>query len=699
MRVAFRLTVTILFACVTICRAAATPPWAEGASLAFDAQGNMYVVGRVASDSIPVTPGAFQTTFHNDKCPSAGAHGGLPFPFQASCNHLFAVKLSPDGSVIWGTYLQGSGDDSAAGVVLDSAGRLFIFGSASQDFPTTTTVAGLPHSDAGSFIAELSADGSRLLFSALFGSDPITEIALDGVGNVYAVGTTDGTKFPTTPGAYLHARPEAGTDGYVFKLNPANGTLVFSTLFGGSDLDFLTNIALDSAGNIYLAGSTGSPDFPLTAGSFQQRGRVESVFVAKLDPTGSSLLFSATFGDGDNAVSTSVAVDSSGDVYVSGWGSSPGLPFNSNAFETKPSPSFLGKFDGETGARIYLTYLGEGFGHGGKVAPADDGAVWVTGPFYESALPARPVMTGDALAPCDPGTYAPHIFAKHISSDGTRQLYGTFLDAMLSVDGSGIARVTDTVMPYRTVDLTATQPPHITCVANAADGVSATAPNAHIAPGEVITIFGPGIGPERAQSYSLTESGLVSTNLDGLQVVIGGLAAPILYVSKNQINAVVPFAAPPTGNVKVEVLHPGVAVSPLSVPVGLASPGIFTLDGDGAPPGLIFNEDGGLNSADNPAKAGSVITVYVTGLGQLTPAPVDGYIPVSPAATPSLEIRILGITSPDPPTVVDASDVPQLIEGIQQIKVKLPLGAPFPLPVISIRVGDSSSPALPIYFQ
>jgi uncharacterized protein (TIGR03437 family) len=310
-------------------------------------------------------------------------------------------------------------------------------------------------------------------------------------------------------------------------------------------------------------------------------------------------------------------------------------------------------------------------------------------------------MTPDGRNPCHSVYRIPSTYAKHLSADGTRQLYGTFLDDMIGLDGRGVARVSDSVSVYRTVDLSAPQLPQITCVVNAAtllvDGIGV---HGAISAGEMITIFGPSIGPDQATVYRLTPEGSVASVLDSLQVLVGGLAAPILYASKNQINVVAPFALPSAGNVAIEVVRSGMAVGSFSVTAAAASPGIFAQNGRGTGPGLIFNQDGTLNRADNPAQSGSILSIYVTGLGRMVPQPVDGSIPAFPFAKPALPIQAFLFTSGYRLSILYAGDAPQAIEGIQQINIQLPT-APLQVGLSTIRIlaENFGSVNVPVFYE
>ena len=250
------LLALVLIAAVQV--ASAQPAWMSYAGVVQDREGNAYFVGSLNSDVAPVTACAFQTKFNVGTC------GTEPLTYQpVPCYHGFAVKISADGkTVLWATYLEGSGNDGASAIGVDASGDLFVLvGTTSTDFPQTGTMNGLPPISAaygGYCLLELAADGSHVLFSDSFGF-PDTEVssikavALAPNGDILFAGTTDGTAFPTTPGAYLGARPSASLDGFVFEWDPRTNQIAHSTLIGGSNQDLLTQLATDSEGNIYVA--------------------------------------------------------------------------------------------------------------------------------------------------------------------------------------------------------------------------------------------------------------------------------------------------------------------------------------------------------------------------------------------------------------------------------------------------------------
>jgi beta-glucosidase len=190
-----------------------------------------------------------------------------------------------------------------------------------------------------------------------------------------------------------------------------------------------------------------------------------------------------------------------------------------------------------------------------------------------------------------------------------------------------------------------------------------------VAPGEVVTIFGSGLGPSALTSEQVS-SGNVATSLGGAKVLFGGVAAPLVYVEAGQVAAVVPYEVAGGTSTQVQVVYQGRTSNTLTVPVAGAEPGIFTLDYSGSGAGTVLNQDGTVNSASNPAPIGSVVTVYATGEGQTNPPGVDGMLDGSPAPKPvqAVTATIGGVNA----NVQYAGGVPGAVAGILQVDLQAP---------------------------
>ena len=272
--------------------------------IALDAQGDAYVTGRTYSTSFPTTPGALQTVF-----------GGV--------NDAFVTVFGPAGSsLVYSTYLGGTGGEGANGIAVDGAGNAYVTGSTVTGFPITPgVVQSTPGGGGEGFVTALNAAGSALIYSTYLGGsggDKGNKIAVDAAGSVYVIGNTGSTDFPTTPSA-LQTTLHGGNDAFVTALNSTGSTLLYSTYLGGTGGDQGNGIAVDAAGNAYLVGNTSSRDFPTTGTVVPpDSGGGSDAFVTALTSTGSGLLFSTYLGGTGSDAGFGIAVDAAGTAYVTG---------------------------------------------------------------------------------------------------------------------------------------------------------------------------------------------------------------------------------------------------------------------------------------------------------------------------------------------------------------------------------------------
>ena len=450
-----------------------------GYGIAVDSAGNTYLTGLAAATNFPTTPGAFQTTARSTTNASA-----------------FVTKLNPAGSaLVYSTYLGGSGnpygvDDRGAGIAVDAAGNAYVTGwTFSKDFPTT--LGAFQSSNRGlenAFVTKLNSDGTALLYSTYLGGtgsgpnggDRGAGIAVDTQGNAYVTGTTCSSDFPVTPLAFQlfykgNSGPGVGggmpnCNAFMSELNPGPSgplSLVYSTYLGGSgnslgDGDSGNGIALDSMGNAYIAGFTGSSDFPTTPGAFQmsfKAPRETDAFVSKLNPGlpgPLSLVYSTYLGGstyGDKA--SGIAVDSQGSAYVTGFTGSADFPVTPLAFQTtfySYVDVFVTKLNPSGSSLVYSTFIS-----GTTALPFGTNdypygiAVDATGKAYVTGLTTSPNFptTPDALEPQPATSSSRPAFLTVLNPDGSALVYSTYLsgsssDAGLSVavDNSGSVYVT-----------------------------------------------------------------------------------------------------------------------------------------------------------------------------------------------------------------------------------------------------------------
>jgi hypothetical protein len=253
--------------------------------------------------------------------------------------------------LVYSTYLGGSGSDQGNAIAVDSSGFAYVTGSTSStDFPTLNPIQstyhgggsgsfGPPGGDA--FITKLSADGSALVYSTYLGGSAQDEgngIAVDSSGNAYVTGQTIWADFPTANA--IQAACDLGSscsygDAFVTKVNAAGSALVYSTYLGGSNDDHGQGIAVDSSGDAYVIGYTDSTDFPI-ANPFQAGFDFGDAFVTELNATGSALVYSTYLGGNCHDLGSGIAVDSSGNAFVTGSTCSTDFPI-ANAFQAANS--------------------------------------------------------------------------------------------------------------------------------------------------------------------------------------------------------------------------------------------------------------------------------------------------------------------------------------------------------------------------
>lgn len=350
----------------------------SAAAIAVDATGNAYVTGSTSSTDFPTTAGAFDNT-----------HNSLPG------SDAFVTKLNASGSaLVYSTYLGSLEQDAGSGIAVDTSGNAYVGGDTrSSGFPTTPGAFDTTHNpndDPEIFVTKLNPTGSALVYSTFLGISSGGSLALDASGNVYVTGSSSSAAYPTTEGAFDRTH-NGGSDVVVTKLNSTGSALIYSTFIGGSTSEEAGGIALGASGNAHVTGSTTSTDFPTTAGAFDTsfNGSFDA-FVTKLDTSGSALVYSTFLGDVNFDAGNDVAVDTSGNVYVTGLTGSPNFPTTVDAFDTTfnggPTDVFVTKLNPSGSAPlVYSTFLG-GSGREGETGIADDAglgiAVDLSGSFY-----------------------------------------------------------------------------------------------------------------------------------------------------------------------------------------------------------------------------------------------------------------------------------------------------------------------------
>jgi uncharacterized protein (TIGR03437 family) len=244
---------------------------------------------------------------------------------------------------------------------------------------------------------------------------------------------------------------------------------------------------------------------------------------------------------------------------------------------------------------------------------------------------------------------------------------------------SQVVNVTLTVNPA--------PPPVVTAITNGAS----LQPGA-ISPGEIVSIFGSGMGPISGVSFALTAAGTVPLNLSGVNVTFNNVPAPLLFVRTDQVNAIVPYELAGQTTANIVVQYNGVTSSVLQARIVNTVPAIFSNNATGNGQGAILNQDFSRNGANNPAAKGSVIQIFGTGEGQLVPGVPTGSVTPGvppfpkPVATP-VTVTIGGL----PADVQYAGEAPTLVSGVIQVNAVVPPGVASGNQTVVLTVGANKN--------
>jgi len=643
---------------------------------------------------------------------------------------VFGQSSLSESRLVWGARLEAASLEAQA-MALDSDGTAYFIGRATIAYPHTnrygTWSPGGRVQD-GTVVVKTDNRGILVWSSVLWNSRGHA-IAVDAAKNVYVTGDADGASFPTTTGAFRRSLPWVSA--FVVKLNPS-GILQYSTLVG-SDTGFSSGraIAVDRSGYAYVAGSASYGVFPTTPGAFQRTPRpeqdlyVEDGFVTKLNTDGSGLLFSTLLGGSGPDRILKLTIDSAGSIYVFGDSSSADYPVTAGAYRSK-GILFVTKLNSTASALTFSTFVGDEFFYGWNLAIDASSSVYVAGSTYP-LLPSRGVVrklhqdgTGLVYERVIPSNLNTSIVGLAVDAVGNVLVAGhtsasdipipqpCFLpsldgaasssDFLMRLDPSG--RIVDGGYPslsgpswsMRAIDLDSAGNVYVikeSFLAKLAPGARASAPlrlrcighgatltKSPLAAGEVVSLFGEGIGPDQPAHLETDASGKVTTALGGTQVFFDGLAAPLLYAQARQINAVVPWEITNRKTARICVVYRGESTNCITAPVAELSPGIFRLSGTRA---AVLNHDGSANSPGRPAVPGTVISLFVTGSGPSIPPQTNGeitYAPLPRAIRP-VQIRFRIITgfmrwSNVAGEVLFHGPAPNLVSGVTQINVRLP---------------------------
>jgi uncharacterized protein (TIGR03437 family) len=609
---------------------------------------------------------------------------------------LRITKTDSGGNKLADIELADNSYGSIVALALDASDNVILIGN------TSTQGAG--------FVAKVDSQLRNILFSIFLGggssngSTFLGALALDGEGNIYVTGGTYATDFPVTPGAFQTQLPPNTFSEYAFltELSGDGTKIIFSTFFGSDQTNdgnpplpatSGSAIALDGAGNIVVGGITNATQLPVTPGVFGTNcdacgNHLLTSFLAKFAPGGSKLLWAtyipmAATSTINTALQT-LALDSEGNV-IAGGSTSHGFSATAGALQPVfPQPSgsagFVIKVNSTAQQIIWASFFGGGGSSGVTGLTVDsDGEIWITGTSLLAT--SLPVPKGTVVLG------QPYVAG--LSSDGT-----TLTDFFTVPDGAaGLALVelTDgTKVALGPMDalLTVSPAPGPSLVGMANSAASHVSPV--FAQFELISLYGVGIGPATPISAQVV-NGEAPTSLGGVQVLFDGVAAPLLFVGPNQINAVAPYR-PITDRSAVHLVTPSGTIDGLTISSRPSVPEFFLAP---VSPGQItglaaaINEDGTVNSIKDPAEPESIVSVWVSGFGN------GGNVPVSIVAYQQTQQVLFGSLE-----ILYAGQAPDLVTGLYQFNFRLPATRPnMSMLGLELQVGDAVSDPVFVYMK
>lgn len=469
-------------------------------------------------------------------------------------------------------------------------------------------------------VVKLGTDGATVEYTTNMGPNvALTGLAVDATGRAYLAGYTPGNGIQATPGAYQQmpaSTSSTASNAFVLRLKPT-GAIDYATYLGGTSQAYSCGIAVDASGSAFVTGLALSADFPTTTGAYLSASGIPNFnsapFLVRLSADGSALIYS-TFANVSEYAPYFVAVDST-DNAVMALTSSSGVA------------SVVERFSSE-GTAIAFSKLLPASSPGGLGVDA-------AGNTYVSMTANANFAAMNSLAPCETAASG----ALTVLDGNGNILQSTYIpgssgtvgfalgaDSTINVVGAPAATYTPTQQlsgssggPLFLTNLS--QNPsapvlQLACVANAASYDSAA-----ISGGEIVSLFGQGLGPDTGTQPQTEKNGFPK-QLAGVHVTFNGTPGPLLYVQSAQINAIAPWALL-GATVNVCVVYNGSPTNCVARPVVNQHPGVFTLDGVYA---AALNEDGSFNTASNPAQVGSTVSIFATGLGPINPPQPDGAI-------------------------------------------------------------------------
>jgi uncharacterized protein (TIGR03437 family) len=690
--------------------------WYPG-DVAVDSAGNLYIADTLNNRIRKVSNGVITTVAGGGACCFSGDNG------PATSAQLYNPQ----------------------GVAVDSAGNVYI--ADSENYRVRKVSNGV--------IATVAGNGTRNLIPGFSGSNgPAagaqlywpSAVAVDSAANLYIADSSSGIL-----GLSL---------GLIYEVS--NG--VIATVAGGAALNSPTGIAVDSAGNLYIADTMNNRILEVSNGTITTvAGNGTQGFGGDNGPATSAQLFrpsgvavdsagnlyiadtfnncirkvsggvittvagSGTQGfSGDNGPATSaqlywpwgVAVDSAGNLYIADSNNNRVRKVSNGVIATVAGggSSGLGDNGPATNAQLYGP---------GSIALDSAGNVYIADAWNNRIRILTPVGSSCTYsvspttlqAPASGGNLTVGIQTAASCPWAVSGLPG-WITASAASSGPGSASVALAVFPNNSgttlsatvliagVSVTVTQPalataplPPIKSVVNAASYIGGA-----VSPGELVTLFGIGIGPATAAGATTDPAtGKLATTIGGVQVLFNGTPAPMIYASSTPVSAVVPYEMALISNPSVWIAYAGQTSNAYPLTVAATAPGLFAQNSAGSGAGAILNQDNSLNGPSHPAAKGSIVQMFMTGEGQTTPLGITGKITgvtlPPPQVTPAPVQPIL-VSTGGQALYTYAGEAPGMVAGVMQLNVQIPAGVPSgPLEVLVSIGGVSSQKGITVSVQ
>jgi uncharacterized protein (TIGR03437 family) len=655
-----------------------------------DGSGNVYITGKMV-EADPLHPGSF-------------------------LSYVAVSKLDLNDHVVYTFRIPGDGEP--AGLAVDKQGNLFVVGaSTASAFPTVNPLAGpaRAYSEIGSgFISKINAAGTQLLFSAVFGSTAFNAVAVDANDNVVVAGTTSASDYPITANAYQRTAPAFDGFGrssfaFVTRMNNAGSQILHSTFLGNGHspcsggsvcigklgVSSASSIAIGNDGSVTIGGFTTTDQFPVTSGAFQTtckctsgqpRVPLPTGFIARFSMDLSALRWSTYFGgssfqySGDSV--GAVALRSDGGVVVSGVAGSRDFPVTAGAFQTEyralesqeKLDGFVARLGPSGNTLIFASYVGSSAP--GLWLDSEEHA-WITG---KTASPSSFPVLSDSLR-------LGNSYVVELTSDGVRPITIELLpngSAGTSLARDLLGRVILLGSTGSVLRIPATGPAN-TVVLGQANAAGSAVSN-HVAPGEIVSLYGVALGPAVGAGARVDSNGRIATELESVRVLFDGTPAPLFYAGANQINVVVPFEVAGKSSTSVQTISPGGSSNAFDLAIVPADPQIFFGTNGYA---ATFNQDGSINSETAPAAPGSVLAFYVNGAGLFDSTFADGMVVAPPLPAPLLPVTATfdGAAT----EVLYAGAAPGIVAGVMRVNIRVPQTLSGNYHTVGVKVGDTAS--------